>query len=74
MVDHNDSNLLVRLTGLWKGQNKTGETFLSGSISASSRLLILPNKRKQKPSDPDYIAYIAPQEKGEESSQRAIDL
>lgn len=73
MVDHNDSKL-VRLTGLWKGQNKTGETFLSGSISASSRLLVLPNKRKQKPSDPDYIAYIAPQEKDEESSQRAIDL
>lgn len=60
-----DSNL-IRLTGLWKTQTKAGETMLSGAVSASSKLLILPNNKKAKDSDPDYIAFLAPAEKKEE--------
>ena len=59
------SSNLVRLTGLWKNESKAGSTYLTGSISASSRLLILPNERKEKDTDPDFIAFMAPQEKRE---------
>lgn len=64
-----ESNL-IRLTGLWKSEAKSGGSYLSGSISASSKLLILPNSRKEKDSDPDFIAYVAPQEKKEPSKRR----
>ncbi len=56
---------LIRLTGLWRGESKAGQTYLSGSLSPSSRLLILPNSHKRQASDPDYVAYLAPQEKKE---------
>jgi hypothetical protein len=51
---------LIRLTGLWKARSKAGEAYLAGQISPTSRLLILPNPDKQKDSDPDWIAYLAP--------------
>jgi len=56
---------LIRLTGLWKSESKAGAPYLAGSLSASSRLLILPNTHKKQASDPDYIAYLVPQEKRE---------
>ncbi len=59
-----DSNL-IRLTGLWRADTKAGDTMLTGSLSPSSKLVILPNKKKQKDSDPDYIAFMAPYEKRE---------
>ena len=58
-------NNLIRITGLWKGQTKAGDTMLSGSFSPSSKLIILPNSKKEKDSDPDYIAFMAPYEKRE---------
>lgn len=62
MTDKN----LIRLTGLWKTQTKAGDTMLAGSFSPSSKLVILPNSKKQKASDPDYIAFMASQEKKED--------
>ncbi len=66
MTDNN----LIRLTGLWKGQTKAGDTMLSGSFSPSSKLIILPNNRKEKESDPDYIAFLAPADKKEDKPVR----
>ena len=66
-----DSNL-VRLTGLWESLSEQGGKYLVGSISPSSRLLIFPNKRKRKDSDPDFVAYIAPQEKREKVVQESL--
>jgi len=50
---------LIRLASLWKGNDEAGE-YLSGSLTLSSRLLILPNTRKKQATDPDYVAYLAP--------------
>lgn len=50
---------LIRLTGLWKGETKQGQVMLSGTVSPSSKLVILPNKDKQG-NGPDYICYMAP--------------
>ena len=69
-----EDRLLIRLTGLWRGESKAGETYLAGSLSPSSRLLILPNTHKRKESDPDYVAYLAPQEKKEEPEARRASL
>ncbi len=30
----------IKLTGLWKGKSKSGETYLSGKVSPTSRLII----------------------------------
>lgn len=62
---------LVRLTGLWKNKSKAGTNYLAGSLSASSRLLILPNTHKRQDSDPDFIAYLTPQEKKDKEAQPA---
>lgn len=66
-----DSNL-IRLTGLWRAQTKAGDTMLSGSLSPSSKLVILSNSKKQKATDPDYIAFIAPAEKKEDQPSRPV--
>ncbi len=68
-----DSNL-IRLTGLWRADTKAGDTMLTGSLSPSSKLVILPNKKKQKDSDPDYIAFMAPYEKRESQPARTEGL
>lgn len=51
---------MIKLTGLWERENKDGERRLLGTLSPFSRLVILPNRRKEDPDDPDYIAFIAP--------------
>jgi uncharacterized protein (DUF736 family) len=68
-MQESNSNL-IRLTGLWKSKSKSGGNYLSGTISASSKLLILPNSKKEKDSDPDFIAYVAPQESREPTKRR----
>jgi len=61
---------LIRLTELWKSQTKAGATMLSGSMSPTSKLVILPNTYKNKDSEQDYIAFMAPYEKQEKNLQR----
>ncbi len=61
---------LIRMTGLWRGQTKAGETMLSGSLSPTSKLVILPNTRKQKDSEPDYIAFLAPVDKQDDKPEQ----
>lgn len=60
---------LVKLTGLWKYESKKGTHYLAGSLSASSKILILPNIHKRQNSDPDYIAYLAPQQRKEQQAE-----
>ena len=45
---------------VWKHKSKGGKNYLSGSMSKLSRLVIVPNDRKEEPSDPDYYAFIVP--------------
>lgn len=50
----------IKLTGLWKNKSKSGETYLTGRISPTSKLLILPNTFKKTDKDPDFMAYLTP--------------
>lgn len=63
---------LVRLTGLWLGETKAGDRYLSGTVSPSSKLLILTNRHKQKETDPDYIAYLAPADRPEQAKRGSL--
>ena len=54
----------VKITGLWKQKDKNGNTYLSGSLSPVSRVLVMPNTYKKEDRDPDYFFYLgANQEK-----------
>ena len=55
----------TRLSGLWKNKGKDGKTYLSGNLSGSARLLVMPNEYKKGEKDPDYFAYLVPVEKKE---------
>lgn len=53
----------TKLTGLWKGKDRNGKTYLSGSVNAAARLVVLPNDFKRTEKDPDFYAYLTPHEK-----------
>lgn len=44
---------MIRLTGLW---DRGG--ILTGGLSPSAKLVIMPNKLKKSSSDPDAVAYL----------------
>ena len=48
-----DQGHMIRLTGLWQRGD-----ILSGGLSPSAKLVILPNRHKKSSSDPDAIAYL----------------
>jgi len=50
---------LVRLCGLWENETRNGDTFLGGNLGAA-RLILFRNGRKEKETDPDWIAYLSP--------------
>ncbi len=57
---------MTKLTGVWRNQDKNGNTYLSGSLSPITNLLIMPNTfKKSGDKAPDYFVYIAPKEKQE---------
>jgi hypothetical protein len=59
---------MIRLTGLWERE----KGILSGGLSPSARLVILPNKIKKNSGDPDFIAYLAaPSSSQEEKAKPA---
>ncbi len=49
----------IKLTGLWEETTKDGKSYLSGTMMPGAKLLIFPNSFKKRPTDPDYIAYLA---------------
>ena len=53
----------VKLTGLWKQKDKNGQTFLSGSLSPISKVLVMPNTFKKTEKGPDYFFYLGANEK-----------
>jgi len=67
---------LIKLTGLWKNESRKGISYLSGSLTYSSKLLIFKNN-KRGDSDPDYIAYLAPnnvsKEKEEDAPEQGVE-
>jgi hypothetical protein len=49
---------MIKITGLWKHKTNSGETYLSGSLSGITQLMVMPNKLKRNEKDPDYLLHI----------------
>lgn len=54
------ANDLMKLSGLWKNEDKNGNVYFSGGFTYGNKLLIMKNTYKEKDNEPDYIAYLAP--------------
>lgn len=53
----------LKLTGLWKNTDKSGNTYLSGSISPIAGVVIMPNTfKKDGEKGPDYYLYLTPKD------------
>lgn len=45
---------------LWKQTSREGKVFLVGPMSKLTRLVVIENNRKEDAKDPDYYAYVVP--------------
>ncbi len=63
----------VKLTGLWKQKTQAGQPYLAGKVSPTSRLLVFPNSHKETDKDPDYIAYLAQGQDGDQAKEKTIE-
>ncbi len=51
----------VKIAGLYKQKRKKdGKTYLTGKLNYQSRLLILPNEKKQADNEPDFNVFLVP--------------
>ena len=64
---------LMKLTGLWIGKDKNGNTYLEGTVSPSLKLMVFKNRRKNSGSkEPDFEAYLTqPASKGKQTAGEA---
>lgn len=53
---------MLRLGGLWKNVDKSGQVYLSGDFGQGCRIVIMPNAFKTKASQPDYTMSIVAKE------------
>lgn len=58
----------IRFAALWSNTSQDGKTtYLSGPLG-DVRLLIFPNGYKQKPTDPDFIAYVTERQRRQDQT------
>ncbi len=62
---------LMKVTGLYSNVSKSGDKYLSGNLSYSTKLMVFKNKFKEKDSDPDMILYICPRTHEKKDSDTA---
>lgn len=57
----------IRLGGLWLHRSKHGTEYLSGRLG-QARLLVFRNDRKRDDGQPDYVMYLAEDERSPTST------
>lgn len=65
MTAPTSSSQLLKLTGLWVSETKTGRKMLSGEIRPGLKLLVLENQGATG-NQPRYEAFLAPHQKQEQ--------
>ncbi len=77
MTTTSNPSQLLKLTGLWVNETKTGRKMLSGEIRPGLKLLVLENKGATG-KQPSYEAFLAPGLKkpteGEEPAPATLDF
>jgi hypothetical protein len=69
-----NSNNLVKLTGLWKQKSKKdGSQYLSGNLTPTAKMIVLPNSKKKTDKEPDYIAFVAAHVAQTRQKQEEVD-
>ncbi len=58
-AQNQEKSPLIELTGLWENKDRNGNTYLSGNMSPSARIMIFKNNYKQNEREPDYRLCIA---------------
>jgi len=61
---------MTKITGLWKSEDKNGNTYLSGKMNAITQLMIMQNTYKKEDREPDYWLYIKPAVKKDKSGNK----
>ena len=59
---------LIKLTGLWKNENS-----LAGNLGAA-RVMVVKNKYKKNPKEPDYNLLIAKSKKRDDAEEPEDDI
>jgi len=54
---------LIKVTGLWKSEDRNGNLVLSGNLNGNARVVIFTNTFKESEKEPDYIMYLGKNEK-----------
>lgn len=58
---------MVNIGGLWVNKTNAGEIYLSGYLNGA-RLLIFKNNFKEHEKQPDYVMYVTPDQKRQQSN------
>ena len=53
---------MVKITGLWEATDKNGATYLTGTLSQVSKVMVMPNTFKKTEAEPDYFFYLGAKE------------
>ena len=67
----------LKISGLWKNENRNGNAYYAGSLSPSVRVMIFKNMFKNSERDPEAILYLAPndrQKDGDRSAPQPAEL
>ena len=65
---------LVKLTGLWKRKSKKdGSQYLSGNLTPTATMIVLPNTHKKTDKEPDYIAFVTAHVAQTRQKQEEVD-
>ena len=63
---------LIKIGGLWEGQDKNGNKYFSGTFTYGTKLLVMSNSFKEKESEPDFIVYLTKKEKQTEEEKLSL--
>ena len=68
------------LTGLWKGETKTGIEYLRGTVrepitlDPGTKLMIFPSTKKKSDADPDYLLKVVAKDESKDSKNIEMDF
>lgn len=66
------ANDLLRVIGLWENEDRSGETYLAGTLGGV-KVLVMKNKRKTESNHPDWNLLIAPKEQKQQDEGMGSD-